>query len=353
MAIDKAKLKSAFAQIEKQHGAGTIFRLGSTRRLNVEALPTGILPVDIASGIGGLPRGRIIEIFGPPSGGKTTLTLQTIAMAQSLGGAAAFIDAENALDPTYARKLGVDIDNLIVSQPNDGEQALEVADTLVKSGQFDIIVIDSVAALVPKKELEGEMGDAQMGSMARLMSQGLRKLQGSVATTRTCLVFINQVRNKLSGYGNPETTPGGDALKFWASMRLTVRQGGTSNQIKNGQQVIGNTALIKFIKNKVAAPFREAEVTQLYGMGFDPITNMLDVSEKFKILEKNGSRYSYNGEEIANGRDNTVEMLQLDAELAGKIMAATRAAVFGVKADAVVEATVENKSQDEFTPEVQ
>ncbi len=328
--IDKVKLKSAFAAIEKQHGPGTIFRLGSTRRLNVEVLPTGILPVDIASGIGGLPRGRIVEIYGPPSGGKTTLTLQTVALAQQNGGAAAFIDAENALDPKYAKQLGVDTDNLIVSQPDNGEQALEVAETLVKSEQFDIIVVDSVAALIPKKELEGEMGDAQMGSMARLMSQGLRKLNSCVSKTKTCLVFINQTRNKLNGYGNPETTPGGDALKFWASMRITVRQGGSSNHIKNGQQVIGNSASIKFIKNKVAVPFREADVTQIFGMGFEPITNMLDAAETLKILEKSGSRYLFNGEEIANGRENTIEMLQLNVDLAQQIMAAARAKAFGI-----------------------
>lgn len=325
MPIDKAKLKSAFSQIEKQHGAGTVFVLGSARRLNVQVIPTNILPVDIASGVGGFPRGRILEIFGPPSGGKTTLTLQAIAQAQLDGGAAAFIDAEHALDPDYARKLGVNVDQLVVCQPDCGEQALEVAEALIKSEQFDIIVIDSVAGLVPKKELEGEMGDAQMGSMARLMSQGLRKLNGVVSKTKTCLVFINQTRNKLVMFGNPETTPGGDALKFWASMRITVRAG---EPIKVGQRQIGNKAKIKFVKNKVAAPFREAEVQQIYGYGFDPVINLLDAALDLKVLHLSGSHYNFGDEAIANGRDDTIEMLRLNVDLTARIIAAARSKAF-------------------------
>lgn len=335
MAIDKQKLKTCFSQIEKQHGQGTVFVLGSARRLNVQVIPTNILSVDIASGVGGFPRGRIVEAYGPPSGGKTTLCLQVIAQAQLDGGAAAFIDAEHALDPIYAKKLGVNVDQLVVCQPDNGEQALEVAEALVKSEQFDIIVIDSVAGLVPKKELEGEMGDAQMGSMARLMSQGLRKLNGVVSKTKCCLVFINQTRNKIGGmYGNPETTPGGDALKFWASMRITVRAG---EHIKVGQKTVGCRAKIKFVKNKVASPFREAEVIQIFGEGFDPATNLLDAAEDLKVLEKSGSRYLFNGEEIANGRENTIEMLHLNVDLTLQIIAAARSKAFPVLTAPVVE----------------
>lgn len=324
--MDKQKLKSAFSQIEKQHGPGTVFRLGGTRRLAVQVIPTTILPIDIATGVGGLPRGRVVEIYGPNSGGKTTLTLHVVAEVQRSGGAAAFIDAEHALDPVYARKLGVDIDNLIVSQPDNGEQALEVAEALIASEQFDIVVIDSVAALVPKKELEGEMGDAQMGSQARLMSQAMRKLNAVVAKTKTCLVFINQTRFKVGVmYGNPETTPGGEALKFAASMRLTVRP---STAIKVGDKQIGVLTKVKVIKNKVAAPFKEAEVNQIYGYGFEPVENNFAAFVSLGLLEKSGSRYLYKGEEIANGKENTIDVLRLDVNLYNELYSIAREKAF-------------------------
>jgi recombination protein RecA len=327
--MDKQKLKSAFALIEKQHGAGTVFRLGGSRRLQVQVIPTTVLPIDLATGVGGIPRGRITEMFGPPSGGKTTLSLMTIAEAQKNGGAAAFIDAEHALDPDYSRSLGVDVDNLIVSQPDNGEQALEVAEALIASEQFDIVVVDSVAALVPKKELEGEMGDAQMGSQARLMSQAMRKLNAVVAKTKTALVFINQTRFKVGVmYGNPETTSGGEALKFFASMRLSVRPG---QAIKVGDKQIGSKNKIKTVKNKCAAPFREAEVDQIFGSGFDPIVNNIDVFVEAGVLVKSGSRYLYNGNEVANGRENTEEVLRMDVNLYNEIYTAARAKAFTPK----------------------
>ncbi len=341
--MDKVKLKSAFAQIEKQHGPGTVFRLGGTRRLAVQVIPTTVLPIDIATGIGGLPRGRIVEIYGPNSGGKTTLTLQAIAEAQRNGGAAAFIDVEHALDPVYARALGVDVDNLIVSQPDNGEQALEVAEALIGSEQFDIVVVDSVAALVPKKELEGEMGDAQMGSQARLMSQGMRKLNAVVARTKTCLVFINQTRFKVGVmYGNPETTPGGEALKFYASMRITVRP---STAIKIGDKQIGVLTRVKVIKNKCASPFKEAEVNQIYGSGFEPVENNFASFVELGLIEKTGSRYSYKGEEIANGKENTVDNLRLDVNLYNDLYSQARAKAFAPPAK-VVTAQAEEESAE-------
>lgn len=324
--MDKQKLKAAFSQIEKQHGPGTVFRLGGNRKLNVEVIPTTILPLDVATGVGGIPRGRIIEIFGPNSGGKTTLTLQVIAEAQKAGGAAAFIDAEHALDPKYARALGVDVDNLIVSQPDNGEQALEVAEALILSEQFAVVVVDSVAALVPKKELEGEMGDAQMGSQGRLMSQAMRKLNAAVARTKTCLIFINQLRYKVGVmFGNPETTPGGEALKYYASMRITVRP---STAIKEGDVRVGSLTKLQIVKNKVASPFKEAIVDQIFGSGFEPVTNNLQAFVDAGIVTKTGSRFIYGEDEIANGKENAVEMLRLDTALYAKLYAEARAKLF-------------------------
>jgi recombination protein RecA len=325
VAIDKAKLKAAFKQIEAQHGAGTVFILGSSRRLKIDVIPS-VLGVDIASGVGGFPRGRIVEVYGPESGGKTTLTLHVIANAQKAGGLAAFIDAEHALDPVYARRIGVNTDQLVISQPDNGEQALEVAETLIKSEQFAVVVVDSVAALVPKKELEGEMGDAQMGSQARLMSQAMRKLNAIVAKTGTCLIFINQVRDKIGVmYGNPETTTGGRALKFYASMRITVRP---NEQVKEGSEVVGIKAKIKFAKNKLASPFKETMIENRFGIGFDPILNLVDEAVELKVLEKRGSRYVYNGEEIANGLENTVDALRMDPAIFESIDSAARAKAF-------------------------
>lgn len=328
MIIDKEKLKAAFSQIEKQHGAGTVFRLGGSRRLPVDVIPTRILALDKATGVGGLPRGRVVEIYGPESGGKTTLCLQVIAEAQRSIGAAAFIDAEHALDPVYAKALGVDIDNLIVSQPDCGEQALEVAEVLIASGQFAIIVVDSVAALTPRKELEGEMGDPQMGLQARLMSQALRKLCAVVAKSKTCLIFINQTRQKIGVmFGNPETTTGGNALKFYASMRITVR---TGEKIKSGDNRIGSSNKIQIIKNKVAAPFKEAIVDMVYGQGFEEVTNNLSILVDLGLVEKSGSWYSCFGERLGQGGEGAVSALQLDTELYGKLYAAARDKIFTV-----------------------
>lgn len=324
--LDKAKLKSAFQQIEKQHGPGTVFRLGSTTRLQCEVIPTNIMAVDQASGVGGLPRGRMVEIYGPNSGGKTTLTLQIIAEAQKNFGPAAFIDAEHALDPKYAAKLGVDVDNLIISQPDNGEQALEVAETLILSEQFSVIVIDSVAALVPKKELEGEMGDAQMGSQARLMSQAMRKLNAAVARTKTLLIFINQTRMKLGGYGNPETTTGGEALKFYASMRISVRPQ-PAKAIKQGENKLGVETNIQFIKNKLSAPFKMAEVDMIYGQGFEKVRNSIAPLVDLGILTKNGSWFNYGGENIAQGKEAAMELFAADPTLFNEIYAKGRVAM--------------------------
>lgn len=346
MAVDKAKLKAAFKQIEAQHGAGTVFILGSSRRLKVNVIPS-VLGIDIATGIGGFPLGRIVEIYGPESGGKTTLTLHVIAAAQKMGGLAAFIDAEHALDPIYARRLGVNTDQLVVSQPDNGEQALEVAETLIKSEQFSVVVVDSVAALVPKKELEGEMGDAQMGSQARLMGQAMRKLNGVVAKTSTCLIFINQVRDKIGVmYGNPETTTGGRALKFYASMRVTVR---SSEQVKDGAEVIGTKTKIKVVKNKLASPFKEAIVEQRFGLGFEPVMNVIEPAVDLGVLVKKGSRYIFNGTEIANGFDNTVEALRFDPSLFEAINQAARTK-FLSPVTAVKEAEPIEPEDDETPP---
>ena len=308
----------AFAQIEKQFGKGSIMRLGSKEAIvPISVIPTGSISLDAALGVGGVPRGRVIEVFGPESSGKTTITLQVIAEAQKMGGMAAFIDAEHALDPTYAKKLGVDVDNLLVSQPDYGEQALEIAEQLVRSGAIDVLVIDSVAALVPKAELDGEMGDSHMGLQARLMSQALRKLTGIVSKSRTCLIFINQIREKIGVmFGNPETTTGGRALKFYASVRVDIRR---IAAIKEGDVVTGSRTKVKVVKNKVAAPFREAEFDILYGEGISKEGDLLDLAVNNNILEKSGSWFSYKGERIGQGRENARQFLKDNKDITAKL----------------------------------
>lgn len=310
-------LEAALGQIEKQFGKGSVMKLGEYKAMNVEAIPTGALSLDIALGIGGIPRGRIIEIFGPESSGKTTLALHAIAEAQKLGGEAAFIDAEHALDPVYAKHLGVDIDNLIVSQPDTGEQALEIAEALTRSGAIDIIVVDSVAALVPKAEIDGDMGDAHVGLQARLMSQALRKLAGVINKSKTVIVFINQLREKVGiMFGNPETTPGGRALKFYASVRLDIRK---IENIKNDGEVTGARAKVKVIKNKVAPPFREAEFDIIYGKGISKEGNILDLAVNLNLVEKSGAWFSYKGEKIGQGRENAKQYIKEHKEIAKEL----------------------------------
>src|SRR6201997_60580 len=319
MTDDKSKmLETAISQIEKDYGKGAIMRLGSRDVLvPVSVIPTGALSIDAALGVGGVPRGRVIEIYGPESGGKTTLTLHIIAEAQKLGGQAAFIDAEHALDPVYARKLGVDVDNLLVSQPDNGEQALEIAQKLIQSGAVDVIVVDSVAALVPRAELEGDMGDPQMGLQARLMSQALRKLTAIVSKSRTCLIFINQIREKIGVmFGNPETTTGGRALKFYSSIRVDIRR---IQSIKEGDRVVGSRTRAKVVKNKVAAPFREAEFDIIYGEGVSREGDLLDIGVAKNILEKSGTWISYKGERLGQGRDNARIFLKENTDIRDKI----------------------------------
>jgi len=319
----KKALVAALGQIEKQFGKGSVMRLGdASATYDVEAISTGSLGLDIALGVGGLPRGRVVEIYGPESSGKTTLTLQVIAEAQRAGGTAAFVDAEHALDPVYAEKLGVNVKDLLVSQPDTGEQALEITDMLVRSGAVDIIVVDSVAALTPKAEIEGEMGDAHVGLQARLMSQALRKLTGNIKRSNAIDIFINQIRMKIGVmFGNPETTTGGNALKFYASVRLDIRRIGA---LKNGDEVIGNQTRVKVVKNKVAPPFREAEFEIMYGAGISRVGEIIDMGVLHGFVEKSGSWYSYNGERIGQGKENARTFLTQHPEIAQEIEAKLR-----------------------------
>ncbi len=312
--MDKTKaLEMAMAQIEKQFGKGSVMKLGEDVKLNVESISTGSIDLDVALGIGGIPRGRIVEIYGPESSGKTTVSLHMIAESQKIGGTAAFIDAEHALDPVYAKNLGVDTENLIVSQPDTGEQALEITEALVRSGAVDIVVVDSVAALVPKAEIEGEMGDAHVGLQARLMSQALRKLAGSISKSRTIVVFINQLREKVGVmFGNPETTSGGRALKFYASVRLDVRR---IDSIKQGNDIIGNRTRVKVVKNKVAAPFKQAEFDIMYGEGISKTGDILDVAANLDIVKKSGAWYSYGDHRLGQGRENAKQYFGENPEI--------------------------------------
>jgi len=319
MADERSRaIELALSQIEKQFGKGSIMRLGSKEAIvPISVIPTGSISFDAALGVGGFPRGRVVEIFGPESSGKTTITLQVIAEAQKAGGMAAFVDAEHALDPVYAKKLGVDVDNLLVSQPDYGEQALEIAEALVRSGAIDVLVVDSVAALVPKAELDGEMGDSHMGLQARLMSQALRKLTGIVSKSRTCLIFINQIREKIGVmFGNPETTTGGRALKFYASVRVDIRR---IAAIKEGDIVTGSRTKVKVVKNKVAAPFREAEFDILYGEGISREGDLLDLAVNNNMVEKSGSWFSYKSERIGQGRENARQFLKDNKDITAKI----------------------------------
>lgn len=337
----KKALEMALGQIEKQFGKGAVMKLGDFTAMNVEAIPTGALSLDIALGIGGIPRGRIIEIFGPESSGKTTLALHMIAEAQKLGGEAAFIDAEHALDPVYAKHLGVDIDNLIVSQPDTGEQALEISEALVRSGAIDIIVIDSVAALVPKAEIDGDMGDSHVGLQARLMSQALRKLASVINKSKSVIVFINQLREKIGVmFGNPETTPGGRALKFYSSVRLDIRKIET---MKQDGEVVGNRAKVKVVKNKVAPPFREAEFDIVYGKGISKVGNILDLGVNLDIVNKSGAWFSYNGERIGQGRENAKKYLEEHPNITAEIEKRVR--------DSFSEAFEKSLGDEEIDPE--
>src|SRR5579862_8249353 len=328
-------LDAAMAQIERAFGKGSIMRMGAKGASEaIEVIPSGSLGLDLALGIGGLPRGRIIEIYGPESSGKTTLALHAIAEAQKRGGICAFIDAEHALDPGYARKLGVDVDNLLISQPDAGEQALEICDTLVRSGAIDVVVVDSVAALVPRAELEGEMGDSHMGLHARLMSQALRKLTATVSKTNTCLVFINQIREKIGVmFGNPETTTGGRALKFYSSVRLDIRR---IAAIKDGDAVVGNRTKVKVVKNKVASPFREAEFDIIYGEGISKEGDLLDLGVAQNLIEKSGSWFSYKGDRIGQGRENARQFLKDNADIKQGIDSELRRQLGLIKAEAEV-----------------
>jgi recombination protein RecA len=327
-AVDKTKaIESAMTQIERQFGKGSIMKLGSRPVVEVPVISSGSIALDRALGVGGFPRGRVIEIYGPESSGKTTLALHAVANAQKAGGIAAFIDAEHALDTGYAKRLGVNCDELLVAQPDTGEQALEITDMLLRSGAIDVMVIDSVAALVPRAEIEGEMGDAHMGLQARLMSQALRKLTGTIGKTNTCLIFINQIRMKIGVvFGNPETTTGGNALKFYASVRLDIRRIGA---IKNGQDVVGNRTRVKVVKNKMAPPFKEAEFDITYGEGISTIGDLLDVGVEAGVIEKSGAWYSYNGERIGQGRENVKTFLAANMDLFAAIEEKVRASAAG------------------------
>ena len=337
--IDKQKnLENAIAQIEKEYGKGSVMRLGDFGSEAVEVIPTGCMTLDLALGVGGVPRGRIIEIYGPESSGKTTVSLHIVAQAQKMGGTAAFIDAEHALDPTYAARLGVDINNLYVSQPDNGEQALDILDSLVKSGALDVIVVDSVAALTPKAEIDGEMGDSHIGLQARLMSQALRKLTAVVNKTKTCVIFINQLRQKIGVmFGNPETTAGGVALKFYSSVRLDVRKGET---IKDGDVSVGAKTKVKVVKNKVAPPFKVAEFDIIFGMGVSNESCVLDVAVKYDIIQKSGAWFSYNGEKIGQGRENVRKYLLENPEFCEEVSQKIRAML-------IPNASADNESKNE------
>ncbi len=340
MADEKTRaIDLALSQIEKQFGKGSIMRLGSKEAIvPISVISTGAISFDAALGVGGFPRGRVVEVFGPESSGKTTITLQVIAEAQKTGGMAAFVDAEHALDPIYAKKLGVDVDNLLVSQPDYGEQALEITEALVRSNAIDVLVVDSVAALVPKAELEGEMGDSHMGLQARLMSQALRKLTGTVSKSRTCLIFINQIREKIGVmFGNPETTTGGRALKFYSSVRVDIRR---IAAIKDGDQVVGSRTKVKVVKNKVAAPFREAEFDIMYGEGISREGDMLDLAVNNNIVEKSGSWFSYKNERIGQGRETARQFLKDNKDIAAMIEADVRKALgIGISTEKAAAAT--------------
>ena len=345
----KKALDVALSQIEKQFGKGSVMRLGDYKAMEIESIPTGSLSLDIALGIGGLPRGRIIEIYGPESSGKTTLALSVVAEAQKLGGEAAFIDAEHALDPVHAKKLGVDIDNLIVSQPDTGEQALEITESLVRSGAIDVVVVDSVAALVPKAEIDGDMGDSHMGLQARLMSQALRKLAGAINKSKTVLIFINQLREKIGVmFGNPETTTGGRALKFYASVRLDIRK---IENIKQDGEVKGNRVRVKVIKNKVAPPFREAEFDIVYGEGISKAGNILDMAVNMDIIEKSGSWFSYDGNRIGQGRENVKKYLKENPEILADVEQKVRANFAKAFQDSLGEELPEVDEDGEFEDE--
>jgi recombination protein RecA len=329
----KKALSAALSQIERQFGKGAIMRMGDTTAVkDIEVVSTGSLQLDVALGVGGLPRGRVVEIYGPESSGKTTLSLEVVAQIQKAGGAAAFIDAEHALDPSYARKIGVNVDDLLLSQPDSGEQALEIADMIVRSGAVDIIVIDSVAALTPKAELEGDMGDSHMGLQARLMSQALRKLTANIKRSNTLVIFINQIRMKIGVmFGSPETTTGGNALKFYASVRLDIRRIGS---IKRGDEVVGNETRVKVVKNKVAPPFKQVEFDILYGEGISREGELIDLGVKHKIVDKAGAWYSYQGDRIGQGRDNVREYLKQHKDVAQAIDAQLRELLLGSKTEA-------------------
>lgn len=335
MTIDNNKMEAlneALKKIEKEHGKGSVMKLGETTGLDVDSIPTGVIGLDIAAGVGGLPRGRIIEVYGPESSGKTTVTLHCIAEAQKRNGIAAFIDAEHALDPVYARSLGVDVDNLIISQPDTGEQALDIAESLIRSGAIDILVIDSVAALVPKAEIEGDMGDSHVGLQARLMSQALRKLTASIKKSNCVVIFINQLREKVGVmFGNPETTTGGRALKFFSTMRIEVRR---VDSIKQGDKILGNRTRIKIVKNKVAPPFKQIEFDIMYGTGISKSGDLLDVAVGIDVIKKAGAWYSYNDEKMGQGRENSKNFLEENEDIAAEIEAKVRE-YYGLPVDGV------------------
>jgi recombination protein RecA len=349
--MDKSKaLSAALSQIERQFGKGSVMRLGKNdKAMDIEAISSGSLGLDIALGIGGLPRGRVVEIYGPESSGKTTLALHTVAEAQKKGGICAFVDAEHALDPVYARKLGVNVDDLLISQPDTGEQALEIADTLVRSGAIDVLVVDSVAALVPRSELEGEMGETQPGSQARLMSQALRKLTSSISRSRTMVIFINQIRMKIGVmYGSPETTSGGNALKFYASVRLDIRRIGA---IKERDEVVGNQTRVKVVKNKLAPPFKHVEFDIMYGEGVSKVGELIDLGVKAGVVEKSGAWFSYDSQRIGQGRENAKQFLKDNPDIANRIEAAVRQNA-GLIAEAILQGESEKDDDgDEVTAE--